>query len=721
VITEFCHYCVCGGLLADRAGFVAGLGLPPMLTAPVDAHARLRGPYTAGGAIIRVLTAAALRRDPGLARRHDIEIRALAPELRGSVPVAREALAEAVPPEQRTRIYPRLRTVRLAHGLTDFLRDYLIGLADAPRSLVIENLWAADQTDRELVAVLLRRLDPALLTIVACGAGERLGVTGRRRGGQPATDRDPLEDAIAAHARSIQLPQRRPEAAHVPGTAHLPGPAATAGADLATRFVHGDCVSDEPAQLAAYARLSPASRARLHDGRADDLERDGWSSAWLGALPYHRERGTDPAGRGVRALTQAAELCFSAGFHHAAADLGQRGRALVTPAPDLAPWWHCTFLAAGSLTALGRGAEAQALYDEARAACTDPAVHRVAAYETAMLYTRHHGPGLLDPARALPWINEAIALAGLLADPAGRAFHLAFTKNGRALVDMRLGNPRGALDLVEEGLALLAIDVPAGSHPLDRCSLHANRARVLAFTGQLADALAEHDELIALDPTYGEYHFERGNLLHLLHRDEDALACYASAQQLSLPFPELHYNRADLLIARGDEDGALAELDRALELAPDFVTAYVNRAGILAGRGEHAAAVTDVAAGLARDPGNAYLLCIRGQIEAAEDRPAAARVAFDAAITANPGLAAAWASRAALEFAAGDPDAAVADLSRALEQGEDAVLLFNRATALRMVGRFDAAKDDANRALALGPADDAATLALLADLAHCGP
>ena len=76
------------------------------------------------------------------------------PELRDAVPVAREVLAETVPPAQRTRIYPRLRTLRLAHGVTDFLRDYLIGQGGGPRSLVIENLHRADPTDRELVAVL---------------------------------------------------------------------------------------------------------------------------------------------------------------------------------------------------------------------------------------------------------------------------------------------------------------------------------------------------------------------------------------------------------------------------------------------------------------------------------------------------------------------------------------------------------------------------------------
>jgi tetratricopeptide (TPR) repeat protein len=861
VTIDFRHRAVRGGLRADREGVTAAMDPPPRLMDTVDAHARLRGPYTAGGAIVRAVTEALLRTDPALARRHDIEIRALVPELRDAVPLVREVLAETVPPTKRTRIYPRLRTLRLAHGVTDLLRDYLLGEGGGPRSLVIENLHYADQSDRELVAVLVRRLDPALLTIVACEAGPgpgpgtrsspgptgaRLGsvatpspgaatdtgsdagpgpnasdeTSGRHADTSPGARGDPLAEALAAHAVYVHLPT--PDMASAPGAeswaghgaddaaghgaggaaghgaggaaghraggaaghraggaaghraggaaggaaGHRAGRAAGHGAGdaaghgagdaaghgagpgadqvagpapgqgttprqgqaaapprpsevayLAARYVRGDGTSDDPLLLQAYACLGASERAVLHDARADELAASGEFSARLGAVPYHRERGSDPAGAGVRALAEAAEHCFAAGFHAAVVGLCARGRRLVTPARDPAHWWLFTSLAAGSLAALGRGAEAEALYDEARIASTDPSVHRRAAYETAMLYARHHQPSRRDQVAALPWINEAIAFARSLADRAERAFSLAFSINGRALVEMRLGNSDRALELVEEALALFDRDLPVGSHPLDRCSLLANRARLLSMRGPSAEALASLDALIALDPTYGEYHFERGNLLHLLGRDDEALAAYAEAQRLSLPFPELHYNRADLLAARGEEDAALADLDRVLELDPDFLDAYVNRAGILTARGDTAAAWPDVDAGLSRDPGNPYLLCILGQLETARGRAEAARAAFDAAVAARPGLVAAWASRAALHLEAGDPDAAVADLTRALEQGEDSSLLFNRAVAHRAAGRLEAARDDAGRSLELHPGDPEA-LALLAEISH---
>ena len=708
------HRWIRGGLRADREQLILRMDLPPSILPPIDAHARLRGPYTAGGVIVRWLAEATLRSHPGLARRHDIEIRALAPELRDAVPLVREVLAESVPPGERTRVHPMLRTRRIAHGLTDFLRDYLMELDSGARALVIENVHHADPSDRELVATLLRRLDASLLTVVACAGDPLPGGAGprreRRREG-PQEGADLLDEALASYAIAVRVPYLRAGAAER-GVPTTPGDDI---ASLAVRYVNGDGVSDEPELLGAYARLSTPERAKLHDARAEELERARVPSAWLGAIPYHRERGADPEGAGVRAFREAAEHCFAAGFHQGVAGLASRGRALTDPDRDPENWWLFTSLAASSLAALRRGVESEALYDEARSLSTDPVIHRTAAYETAMLYARHHSPGRLDPERGRQWVNEAIAFAGLLPDAAERAFQLAFTSNGRALTEMRLGGTDRALQIVDESLALVERELPPGSHPLDRCSLLANRARLLTAAARLEEALACQEALVELDATYGEYHFERGNLLHMLGRDDEALAAYSTAQHLSLPLPELHYNRADLLAARGEDDAALAELDRVLELAPDFLDARVNRAGLLAGRGHTVAAWADVNAGLAADPGNPYLLCVLGQLEAARGDAGTALEAFSAAIAASPGLTAAWAGRAALRLEAGDPDAAVADLDRALEAGEDAALLFNRAVAYRAAGRSAAALRDARRALALRPGDEE-TRALLSEM-----
>jgi len=99
----------------------------------------------------------------------------------------------------------------------------------------------------------------------------------------------------------------------------------------------------------------------------------------------------------------------------------------------------------------------------------------------------------------------------------------------------------------------------------------------------------------------------------------------------------------------------------------------------------------------------------------ARGRQAPARAAFDAAIAASPELPQTWACRASLELQSGDPDAAVADLTQALERGENASFLFNRAVAHRAADRLDAAMTDAERALELAPGD-AEARALLTEI-----
>src|SRR5580704_12407726 len=142
------HHCwVDAAGSSRRAAIIAGLPIPPPLLAVTSAHRRLRGPYTAAGTIIRAIAADAMERFPTLVAAHEIELLCVAPELRGLVPATHETLTSLAVPEERTRFYSRLRTLRIAHGLTEFLRD-LVAAGGSRRSLVIEDLHEADQTDR---------------------------------------------------------------------------------------------------------------------------------------------------------------------------------------------------------------------------------------------------------------------------------------------------------------------------------------------------------------------------------------------------------------------------------------------------------------------------------------------------------------------------------------------------------------------------------------------
>jgi hypothetical protein len=114
------HYWIDAAGQDKRAAVIAGLPVPPPLLPSISAHRRLRGPYTAAGTIMRALAADAIERFPALVAAHEIELRCVTPELRDRIPATRETLTSLAVPAERTRFYSQLRTLRIAHGLTEF-------------------------------------------------------------------------------------------------------------------------------------------------------------------------------------------------------------------------------------------------------------------------------------------------------------------------------------------------------------------------------------------------------------------------------------------------------------------------------------------------------------------------------------------------------------------------------------------------------------------------
>ncbi|AKU18258.1 tetratricopeptide repeat protein [Luteipulveratus mongoliensis] len=653
----------------------------------VDAHRRLRGPYTAMGSLCRDLFSVEPGAVPTLVRDHEIEVLTVAPELRASVEAVRETLTSLAVPQERTRFYSRYRTLRIAHGLTELVRDS-VREGGGPRHLVVENAHHADQTDTEAISVMLRRLDPAEMQLVIC------------------TDDSELPDDLAQALERYAV-------VHEPAD-----PTWTGGqGDLAEAYLAGDCTSDDPLLRSAYDAIDDRARAALHDRRLEQL-RESTEFSWrLGAIPFHAEHGSDPAGVGADALREALDYCINTGFYEATVDFGKRGRAVIDWREQGEHWWAFTTKMTTSLAALSRAEEAEALYREARAFTIAPEIHLQAAYATAMLYTRHHEPTKVDDELAKGWIYQAIAFADLKTDPKQRAFEGVFQRNGLALIEAHMGNHAEALRLVDEGMARLDRELEPDEHTLHRSVLRYNRGQVYLALRRLDDALADYTAVMEIDPNYPEYHFDRGNLLRRMGRYDEALADYDRAIELSPPFPEVFYNRADLNLELGNMETGMADLDYVLELQPEYVDALVNRAGLRVAADDLDGAERDARAGLAVDPDNVLLQCVVAQVAAARGDVAAARTAYDAVIEADPQLQAAWAGRAVLAYGAGDFEHSVADMHEAVALGESAELLFNRAVVLKAMGRRDEAMADLDRALELAP-DDPEVLAERQQLLH---
>ncbi|MGI8807224.1 MAG: tetratricopeptide repeat protein [Acidimicrobiales bacterium] len=653
---------------------LAGLGKP--LLARIDAHRHRRGPYSGAGALARALAPDALDRCPDVVGRHDIELPALAPELRALVPGTRETLTSLADAEERTRFYPRARTTRLAHGLVEFLIEYLTATGRQGSALVVENADHADPTDAEFLTILVRRIDPRLLTVVVCSAQGDVW--------------DNLAATLATYAEVVDI--------DIDGDVDGDARSASDDADAAD-YVAGDCTSDDPRLLAAYRAISPAARAALHDARADELAASNEASLRWGAIALHRERGSHPQGNGAQALEEALEDCVLLGYYEAVIDLGHRCLALLDwdREPDRC-WMVCAKMAT-AFTVLDRPDEAAAVYDEACARTTLPSVHLQSAYGRAMLYTRFYEAERKDHAKAKAWINTAIAIASLYPERERRAYNLTFQENGLALVEMHMGDLGTSLRLVTEGLRRLEEELPDGRETLHRSVLRYNRAQLLTRLGPLEEALEAYTAVIAADPHHSEYWFERAAVQRKLGRLQEALADYDEAIRLSPPYPEPHYNRADLALELGDVDTALAELSYVLELDPSFVDAYLNRANALYELGDLDGAAADVATGLRVDPRQASLHCLRGLIALDQGDAGEARTAFDDALRLEPGLVAALSNRAILHFEAGNVEDAIADLTRASDLDPDPTLRLNRGVAFHEAGRWVEAIADLTAAL----------------------
>ena len=669
------HLRMAAPLRPDPAGMVVALGLPP-LVASVSAHRRLRGPYTAAGSVVRAIVPGALHRMGDLVVRHDVEIRTVAPELRSSVPCGRETLTSLAAPQERTRFYPRARATRVAHGLTEFLGSYLRRRAEGPGTIVITDVDAADPTDAEWLAILLRRTDPALLRVVVVG-------------------RDRVPDAFDSVTE--------PVSAVIPPAAWPVTPSADPRF-LATVFVRGECLSDDPRLRKAYGALCPEQRAALHDARATELEALDEPSLGLGAIPFHREQGSDPAAA-AGALRAALEHCVLMGFYDAVLDLGRRVFTVLDWDTQPDECWLVTAKVSTALTALDRPDEAAEMYDEACARSTLPSVHLQAAYGRAMLYTRFYDRPRQDQRQAKAWINAAIAISSLLPGAQQRAINLTFHENGLALIEMHLGDAAEALRLVTAGLDRLEAELGPDEQTLHRSVLRYNRAQLLAKMRRLDEAIAEYTQAIHADPHHSEYYLERAGLYRRAGRVAEAMADYGAAMRLSPPYPEPYYNRGDLAMEIGDVERALADFSYVLELDPQFLDAYVNRAGIRFEQGDVAGAAADVAIGLRLDVQQPHLHCLRGLIAQEQDRPAEACTAFDTALRLDPSLIAALAARAALAFDGGDAEAAIEDLTRALESSDDPTLRANRSLAFERTGRWGAAAEDCAKAITGGEDD----------------
>ena len=676
-------------LRALRVGQDANEDEGPVIVA--SCHRNRRGPYTGVDTVLRAVLPQALQLRPDLVEHHRVELLYGMPELEELIGPAPRTLASESPFMERTRFYGASMIRCMSQGIVSFLVEYAAAVRDVGGThpaLVFDEIEEAEETTQEFVALLIRRADPEVLPVAASGPGGPLP--------------EELASVLAKYADVVELPEAPPSlSVAAPGSA---SGSSRSEAELAEAYVSSDGTSADSDEIRAYRQTNPSQTARLHDRRADELDPTATWSTRLGALPYHRERGTDPGGAGRHALLEAQRACVATGFSALVLDLGRRGRAVTDPVAHEHDFWEFSYQAAAACIPLGRHEESLELYLDLLNRFTTPKIHMTCGYAIAMLHTRFFEPR--DHETAVRWQNTAIAIASILPDPADRLTFGVFQDNGMALIQMHRKNLAGALALVESGMARLDAEMEPGRWVLHRSQLLYNRARLLVAMGRADEAFKDYTTLIDLDPYYTDYLSERARILRLRGDFDAALADYDRAVELAPPFPELFYNRGTAREETGDTEGALADFDYVLAMEPDDLDTRLTRADLLLGQAEFEAAETDVDAGLALRPGEPRLLCMKGTILLHRDSLDEARAVLDQALAADPTYPAALVNRAVVAYHQGRFRASATDLTTALAlTGDDPDVLLNRGIAYRCEGRFPDAVADFDYALSLPDAD----------------
>src|SRR3546814_21157650 len=124
--------------------------------------------------------------------------------------------------------------------------------------------------------------------------------------------------------------------------------------------------------------------------------------------------------------------------------------------------------------------------------------------------------------------------------------------------------------------------------------------------GRFAEAVADLDKAIELDPFDDWAFLSRGDAFLELGEAERALADYGQVIELEPENPAGYSHRRDALLDLGRRDDALADIEIALRLAPDTSDNYVRRGIVLVDQGPYPLAQIHSAKAIALHENNTW-------------------------------------------------------------------------------------------------------------------
>lgn len=243
---------------------------------------------------------------------------------------------------------------------------------------------------------------------------------------------------------------------------------------------------------------------------------------------------------------------------------------------------------------------------------------------------------------------------------------------------------------------------------------HNKRGEKYSEAGDEKKALAEFESAVALDSTNWRAVHNRGVSKGSMGDHKAALADFDKTVQLNPNYANAWYNRAELKYEQGDFQGAISDYNRAIQLNPRDGGYYNSRGHALYRMGRSREALSDYSQAVRLNPQDAGALVNRGDVYRQQGIFGPAASDYREAIRIDPKLGRAYMSAAWMMATCPDQryrnvEQGLASAQKAIElDGEDNYLYLDTlAAALANAGKFEEAKEAAEKAIKAAPESEA--------------
>ncbi len=283
-----------------------------------------------------------------------------------------------------------------------------------------------------------------------------------------------------------------------------------------------------------------------------------------------------------------------------------------------------------------------------------------------------------------------------------------------------------ALQLIQQKKYADAVTLLTDYLTRDPANYRALAIRGFAYSemGKNAEALADFDASLAIEPNLESVHLAACQTLYHLHRLDESIAACSKAIDLNPQDANAYDARALSLDAKDDavhEAAAIKDVDQAIALKPS-AWSYAERCELKLELSQYDAAIPDCDQSLALDATNWWTWFQRGKLALHAGDFAGAATDFQKAIDNNTAVGYAYVSLAEAQYGLGKyPDALQSVNVYLAKFPKVSAALLIRAKVEAKLGKSSDARDDANAALASAQEaksaeDTAAAQALLAQL-----